>query len=569
MCPTPDEPSGAHALAPEQRRLAALRASDLLDSESEEAFDRLTRLARHLLGVPVSLVSLVDADRQFFKSQQGLGEPWRSDRETPLSHSFCQHVVARRAPLIVGDARDHPLVRGNAAIEDLDVVAYLGIPIHDPDGHAFGSLCAIDSKPRAWTDEHLAILTDLARAAENEVKLRYELRARRRAEQELKDRESLLRLAISAAEFGAWSQDLRTNGVYWDAHSRTVFGVSPEEPATAELGFALIHPDDRARAVAAFEAAVASLDGLYHVEKRIVRPNGEVRWISTWGRVETDAAGNPTRLLGLVADITARHEMLDLLHERSRALEALNAELGTLNATLESRVKDRTASLRARSEQVHALTRALTLAEQRERRRLAHVLHDDLQQLLFGIQLQVRSAAVAEGAPALDHIAALLDRALTLTRTLSHELAPPFLDEDGLEVSLAWLAHQFGAVHDLTVHLDIDAHCPTPDRSLRALLVQLVRELLFNVVKHAGTDQARLRLRSRDDEVEIVVEDEGEGFDAEAVEADSGEGFGMRSVRERVVLTGGCLHVDSAPGRGTRVTLVAPKTPLAGPDLDE
>jgi signal transduction histidine kinase len=419
---SPRVPAPPHA---ERQRVRALHASQLLDDGPEEAFDRLTRLARHLLGVPVSLVSLVDEERQLFKSQQGLPEPWCTTRETPLSHSFCQHVVARRAPLVVCDAREHPSLRDNLAIRDLDVVAYLGIPIHDPAGHAFGSLCAIDSQPREWTEEHVAVLTDLARAVENEIALRYELRGRLQAE---------------------------------------------------------------------------------------------------------------------------------------RDLAIVNEELAAFNASLEARVEKRTAALRARSEQVEALTRALTLAEQRERHRLAHVLHDDLQQLLFGIQLQVRHLAArgplaleeadSNGTYLLEGIDRLLARALTLTRTLSHELAPPALDEDGLEIVLAWLAEQFGAVHGL----HFEGPCPVPDRALRALLVQLVRELLFNVVKHAGVERASLRLRVRDDAVEIVVEDAGVGFELVATEA-SDTGFGVRSVRERIALIGGSLTLESAPGEGSRATL--------------
>ncbi len=143
-------------------RLAALRRLAVMDTPAEEAFDRLTRLATRILGVPVSLVSLVDDDRQFFKSAHGLPEPWASRRETPLSHSFCQHVVAARTPLVVEDAREHPVVRDNLAIPDIGVVAYAGVPLKTADGHVLGSLCAIDRQPRAWTDEEVAILADLA-----------------------------------------------------------------------------------------------------------------------------------------------------------------------------------------------------------------------------------------------------------------------------------------------------------------------------------------------------------------------------------------------------------------------
>jgi len=153
-------------------RIAALRTTALLDSPPEEAFDRLTRLAGSILNTPVSLVSLVDNDRQFFKSQFGLPEPWASRRETPLTHSFCQHVVANGSPLVVTDARKHPLLAQNLAIKDLQVVAYLGIPLTSPDGHILGSICAIDSKPRDWNEREVNILKELAVSVMTEIELR-------------------------------------------------------------------------------------------------------------------------------------------------------------------------------------------------------------------------------------------------------------------------------------------------------------------------------------------------------------------------------------------------------------
>ncbi|BCJ52017.1 hypothetical protein Asp14428_34920 [Actinoplanes sp. NBRC 14428] len=141
-------------------------------AESDEAFDRFASLVKRLLGVPVALVSLVDGERQFFPGQVGLGEPWGTKRETPLSHSFCQHVVVEGAPKVFPDARRDAQVRDNLAIPDLGVVAYAGMPLTDADGRTLGSLCAIDTRPRAWTADELAILTDLAEACSSELRLR-------------------------------------------------------------------------------------------------------------------------------------------------------------------------------------------------------------------------------------------------------------------------------------------------------------------------------------------------------------------------------------------------------------
>ena len=151
--------------------MPALRALGLFDTPAEEAFDRLARLAARLLQAPIALVSLVDEDRQFFKSCLGLPEPWASWRETPLSHSFCQHVVATCAPLIVSDARTHPELHDNLAIRDLKVVAYLGIPLTLPNGHTVGSFCVVDSKPRTWTALETETLRDFAASVMSEIEL--------------------------------------------------------------------------------------------------------------------------------------------------------------------------------------------------------------------------------------------------------------------------------------------------------------------------------------------------------------------------------------------------------------
>jgi GAF domain len=159
------ERSGNGLALREPRRLDALRRTALLDAPADSGLDTLARLCAKMLEVPVVLVSLVDADRQFFAASCGLPEPWAGDRQTSLSHSFCQHVVTSRRPFVVADAREHPLVRDNLAIRDLGVVAYAGIPLTAPDGEVLGSFCAIEHHPRTWTKADLALLGDFAESA--------------------------------------------------------------------------------------------------------------------------------------------------------------------------------------------------------------------------------------------------------------------------------------------------------------------------------------------------------------------------------------------------------------------
>jgi GAF domain-containing protein len=161
----------AKALA-EPGRLAALHTAALLDSPREEPFDRLARLAARVVNAPVALVSAVDHERQFFKSCLGLPEPWNTQRQTPLSHSFCQHVVAGREPVIVADARKDERLLDNLAIRDLGVIAYLGVPLITREGHAIGTLCVIDHEPRIWTNDEISLVKDVAAAVVTEITLR-------------------------------------------------------------------------------------------------------------------------------------------------------------------------------------------------------------------------------------------------------------------------------------------------------------------------------------------------------------------------------------------------------------
>lgn len=147
-------------------RLAALRATGLMDAPADRTLSQLARVAAKVMDAKVALVSLVDRDRQCFPATAGPGaDTLPADRQTPLSHSFCKHAVVSREPLVVEDAREHPLVADNPAIADLGVVAYAGIPLVTADGHAIGTLCVIDSQPRRWSAEQIELLSSLADAA--------------------------------------------------------------------------------------------------------------------------------------------------------------------------------------------------------------------------------------------------------------------------------------------------------------------------------------------------------------------------------------------------------------------
>ena len=240
------------------------------------------------------------------------------------------------------------------------------------------------------------------------------------------------------------------------------------------------------------------------------------------------------------------------------AFKRVQEELTALTVDLEDRVARRT-------QEVRRLAADLTEAEQRERRRVAQVLHDDLQQILYALQvkLQLVERALDEAAPgdpadALAQADRLLDDAIQSTRNLTVDLSPPVLRGEGLERTIEWLAYRMGEAYGLRVTVDADAHIGVGS-NVHVLLYQAVRELLFNVVKHAGKSEAHVHVRLVDGQVEIEVEDEGAGFVSEPADAVSGfAGFGLFSIRERLQLAGGTMEVGSAPGEGTWVRLTCP-----------
>lgn len=156
------------ALADEPARLAALQRLAILDTPPEEPFDNVVSLVRAVLGVPISAVTLVDRDRQWFKAIQGLDAT-----ETPRSESFCAYAIGQRAPLLIPDATLDPRVADYPAVtQDPHVRSYAGVPLVTSDGYNVGALCAVDTKAREFTESELDILRNFARIVVNEMELR-------------------------------------------------------------------------------------------------------------------------------------------------------------------------------------------------------------------------------------------------------------------------------------------------------------------------------------------------------------------------------------------------------------
>jgi PAS domain S-box-containing protein len=290
--------------------------------------------------------------------------------------------------------------------------------------------------------------------------------------------------------------------------------------------------------------------------------------------IGTLSFGTRTRLRFTPEEIDLMHTVADNVALAMQRIQT-QTELLNVNESLERKVRQRTAelagklkelndaneSLHARAVQLRALAGELTMAEQRERRRLARILHDGLQQHLAAAKLHLGCIVAQLGSEKVRNAAVeveeMLAESIQISRSLSAELSPPALNEGGLAAGLEWLARWMREKHNFSVDLCI-GHKVHLREDVKVLLFESVRELLFNAVKHSGVARAGVNIEpAGQNGVRIIVSDQGSGFDPEKVNpiVEIGGGFGLFSIRERLGLIGGSLEIDSAPGKGSRFKL--------------
>lgn len=236
-------------------------------------------------------------------------------------------------------------------------------------------------------------------------------------------------------------------------------------------------------------------------------------------------------------------------------------ELGTMFADLHE-VRERLMAAQVSLEQcAREAQDVATRAKRDERRRLAQVLHDGLQQVLVAATMRIEMAVSllpdGDAQSAAREAQHLMREAIRISRTMTLDLSPLHLIDDGLGPALIWLSDWFATHHGLKVTLNVATDAQPQSEAIRTLVFQGVREVLLNAVKHAGIDSAKVSMVRVGTELQITVEDRGVGFEPAFVEGKT-HGFGLFSVKRRLELLGGAMDVVSAPGAGTRVTLKAP-----------
>ncbi len=530
----------------EAERLAALYALKVLDTPAEARFDRITRVAQRHFDVPIALVSLVDEERQWFKSCQGLDAT-----ETSRDISFCGHAILNDAILIVPDATedprfaDNPLVTGSPKIR-----FYAGTPLHAPGGERVGTLCVIDTQLRAFGARDITMLRDLADCVEEElVRVTLEDVAAILAEERRR-----LSDVLEGANVGTWEWNLLTGELSMDERSAKLigFGLAEFMPASMETWINRTHPEDREGAERLLKEHLAGQSDHYECDARLRHRDGHWVWLHSSSRVTSRTAdGNPLLMSGTHRDVTAQKNSHALELEARAQAEAANQAKSMFLANMSHEIRS----------PLNAILGLAYLLEQAN---------------LDGVAREMVRKIRSSGSMLLDSISDILDMAKIEAGQLKIEQAPfdlwtivdnvattlgTAIGGKDIEVTIAPLpAGVRGIVGDAT--------------RLQAVLINLASNAakftqagsivvgIESLSRADGSDW--LRFSFRDTGIGIPPEQQSAVFEA-FVQADlsttrrfGGTGLGLTISSETVKLMGGEIGLISAPGQGSEFWFTLP-----------
>ena len=552
------------------RRLAALDDARLLDVDHGETFDRLARLAARLLDVPITLITAVGADRKDLVGHSGVPEPLATTRRIPLSHSLCKHVVMDDAPLIVEDAREHPLVCDNPAVRDFAVIAYAGVPLRTAEGQVLGALCAIDNRPHAWTEAERQTLHDLAAAAMSEIDLRI---AHHRA---LRREERLQLLETVAVQ--AHDAILITEAEPFDEPGPRILYVNEAfERMTGYTGAEIIGRTPRILHGA--ETDRAALDTIrtalqawkpVRVELLNYRKDGSSFWVELSIVPVADATGWYTHWVSIQRE-TSERRRLEALRSRAEAAEALARLRNDFVACVSHELRTPLTAILGFAELLEG--RWDRIPDDRRRRQVGHIAAAAVRQLQLVEDLLLASK--------LDATALAQDGRLDgegqvpigrldgdpLISSRQHAELAPLLRRAATEVRSSYAPQQIvlSGPEDLAVLAD-------PGR-----VVQIAVNLLDNAAKYSPTGSAVTAWWALEDEMAVLrVRDLGPGVPED--ERSSlfsrfgrlpgsrmrsgrvGTGLGLYLGRQLAAAMGGSLDLEATGPGGSTFRLRLPRS---------
>ena len=333
------------------------------------------------------------------------------------------------------------------------------------------------------------------------------------------------------ARLGNWDWDIVNSSLWWSDEVYRIFGIEPGKiEVTYEAFLKFVHPQDRRSVQDAIDEALSNRKP-YSIDHRIIRPDKTERIVHERAEVTFDNSGRAVRMIGTVQDVTELKQAEEKIRYGRQKLKMLAAKL--------------------------------ELVEAQERRRIAGDLHDSIGQILAfstrELKFLQKSLPKNLSAP-LQEIACQLDKAVQQTRTLSFDLSPSILYDIGFEVAVEDLAERFSQERNIPCSFE-NCHSSKPLAiPVKVLLYRSIRELLINAAKHSDAANIRVSLRRAGDDIHITVEDDGKGFEVSKLDdgAEKPKGFGIFSIRERLDHIGGRFEIESAKGKGTKATLIAP-----------
>ncbi|MEM8487730.1 MAG: ATP-binding protein [Bacteroidota bacterium] len=513
-------------------RLKALERTELVDSPPEVAFDRLTTLATRLTNAPVSLVSLVTNERQFFKSTAGLPDELSAIRTTPLSHSFCQHAVATKQPLIVEDTRTHDLVNQVQSIEDFGVLSYLGIPLQTPANQTLGTLCLLGFEPQTWTSQTIETVQDLASIAMTEVALRLELRTQHELQTVLRESEARYRSVVDGIHDVVFK--LNRQGQITFVNPAWSYVLDADPAVTIGRPISDFLPRDTIYG-APMSALRAHADSQATYSTHFLAKDGTMRWLEVRVRHQLDGREG---LAGVITDVTDSYRVDAEREAREQAERHL-------------RLKD--ALLSNMSHEIRTPISAIMSCTE--------ILQDELDEEQLDYINMIRAGG--------ERLLSTLDKVLLYAQVQSKNFELHYGSFDLTKLG-ANLLRTFD-VPQLTCTLEAPAFLPV--QTDKSFLATILRCLLENAVKFTQEGEITVKVATLPGAIHLEVSDTGIGIDPAYLphlytpfEQESsgyarsyeGSGLGLALTKELVEALGGTIEVESELGTGSTFIIFLP-----------
>ena len=520
----------------DQERIKALAQTFLLDSPPEVAFDRITDLVRRLLDAPLSLVSLVAKDHQYFKSAQGLPEAISDLRTTPLSHSFCKHTVALGQPLVVEDTRIDEYVKNVQSINDFGINTYVGVPLKTPDNQTLGTLCALGFEPRSWDSREVETLNNLAEIVMTEIALRLEINKQRELQKQLKASEFRYRSVLNEINDAVIKIDMAGIITFANPAWEKILGYNAE----STIGHSVNDYLERDPVYGSpFNAllAHASSDKVYttHIQAR----DRGIKWFE-FRMTHRHEEGVDPYLVGVLTDVTNNYRIeaeKDAREHAERHLKLKNALMS--NMTHEFRTP------------LTAIMSCSDILEQEvddEQKELVTMIKDGGQRLLSTMDTILLFAQAESG-----------------NLTISSE-------EVDLAKTIYEVVSQFPQ-SSIPVHLKSTQE--TIVQSDHNLCLNIFHCIIDNALKFTKEGAINIEISRSDTSIITQVRDTGIGIDERDISTiytpfkqisegyareHEGMGLGLPLAKLLVDLLNGTLEIKSQPDQGTVVTIQLPVT---------